>query len=302
MKKTTLYLLFFITLIKTNAQDFAPIGAEWYYSEGFAFTGDQNYLYIVSEKDTTFQGKNCRKLVKEGNLSCSGRPQTEYIYFENNEVYFWTYGIDEFQKLYDFNASKDTSWKVRINDFEGSYDTININIDSITLDVINGKELKVQYVTYTVSDYKWDFNYSYQSKIIETIGDMTYLFNLYPLIVCDVNYSAGLRCYQDSELGFYTTGIADSCDYVYDWTSIESAKSDFEINVMPNPTNGIINIEIANKDFLDIELRDLSGRLFYQGNIKSKTSIDLSDFQNGLYILLIRDKDLVCGYKRVLKE
>jgi hypothetical protein len=47
------------------AQDFAPIGAEWYYTERHAFSGDITFLKISSIKDTIVNQKNCRILLNE---------------------------------------------------------------------------------------------------------------------------------------------------------------------------------------------------------------------------------------------
>lgn len=99
--------------------------------------------------------------------------------------------------------------------YDNNLDTINVSIDSISPIVINGKSLKRLHVPYYLLTE--EYPYSYNSIIIEKIGDIQYMFNYYPSasVACDGNYSAGLRCYQDSELGFYSTGIADSCDYIY---------------------------------------------------------------------------------------
>lgn len=49
-------------------QEFAPVGAEWYYNERFAFSGDVDYIKFTSVKDTVVQGKTCSKIIKRQRL------------------------------------------------------------------------------------------------------------------------------------------------------------------------------------------------------------------------------------------
>ncbi|OQA99222.1 MAG: Bacillolysin precursor [Bacteroidetes bacterium ADurb.Bin217] len=56
------------------------------------------------------------------------------------------------------------------------------------------------------------------------------------------------------------------------------------ISFFPNPTDGLLHIE-TNKDF-DLELCSTTGSVLVK--TKNKNSIDLSDLENGIYILTIR--------------
>lgn len=61
------------------------------------------------------------------------------------------------------------------------------------------------------------------------------------------------------------------------------------VTIHPNPTKGIVNIIIPNDDCpVNIECFDPFGNCFYSSLIKSKESkIDLSNKQNGLYIIKV---------------
>lgn len=227
MKKGQYIFWIVSLLISTSSygQDFAPIGAKWYYSEGFAFSGDENFMQIVSEKDTVIHGKSCRKLIKIRDLYCTKRPLIEFVYFENGVVYLFDDWANEFQILYDFNSIKNSSWTIKLNDTDIGEFFIKVNVDSVSEQSINEKLLKVLHVTYDVMNSALEIQLTYTSKVMETIGDVGYLFNLYPIssLFCDGNYSMGLRCYDDSEFGFYSTGIVDSCNFVYNWNDYEFA-------------------------------------------------------------------------------
>jgi len=51
MKHSIPIILLFLTFSMVSAQNFAPIGAEWYYGEGWAFDFFHSYLKITSIKD-----------------------------------------------------------------------------------------------------------------------------------------------------------------------------------------------------------------------------------------------------------
>ena len=64
----------------------------------------------------------------------------------------------------------------------------------------------------------------------------------------------------------------------------------FNINIYPNPSNGIINIEFIDYDIQNvlIELINLQGQVvFVQTITNQKNTINVSDLDKGLYIIKI---------------
>ncbi|MFN5370083.1 MAG: T9SS type A sorting domain-containing protein [Bacteroidia bacterium] len=63
--------------------------------------------------------------------------------------------------------------------------------------------------------------------------------------------------------------------------------NDQQISFFPNPTNGIINLVLANpNEQKTIEVIDVTGRLVAEFSYAlNKTSIDLSGFENGVYLI-----------------
>lgn len=57
--------------------------------------------------------------------------------------------------------------------------------------------------------------------------------------------------------------------------------------VFPNPTNGLVSLEIRNTDLeMQYELRDVSGRNVASGPIRQlQTTLDLGAYANGEYLL-----------------
>jgi len=300
MKSSILSAIFMLATCGLWAQDFAPIGAEWHYTEGFFMSGDKNFLKITSEKDTLYQGKACRKLLKTRIIWCNMRTETEFVYSENNAVFFWQSDLTGFQKLIDFNAEAGDSWAIQMNDMviATDIDSVLIEVDSTSYIDINNQLLKVLYVTYR-GYYDDEIEVQYSSQIVEKIGDMYYLFNFFPELglACDGNYSEGLRCYEDEELGLYSTGIADSCTYIYHWTDIEEESKETIFIVYPNPTTDVVEINTNSQQNLVLEISDLTGRLISKYDFRSNMELDLSGLPDGIYLMKASD-----GHRMEIKK
>lgn len=57
-------ILIILQIAQAFGQNFAPIGAEWYYSSnaGGAAPPNSEYYYLIVEKDTTINDLNLRKI------------------------------------------------------------------------------------------------------------------------------------------------------------------------------------------------------------------------------------------------
>jgi hypothetical protein len=286
MKKFIPVILLLFLPIKFYCQEFAPIGAEWYYHEGYAFSGDINYIKFSSEKDTLIQGEICKKITKRRKLMCNDRPFVEYIFTRNDTVFFLDTIFNEFQILYNFGAEVNTNWIIKTKDEGQEEDTILVFVDSISYTQINDWDLKTLHVTYEKLDEYSPYEFS--SIIIERIGDPMYMFNWTHLsqIACDINWTRGLRCYYDDELGLYSTGMADSCNYTFKWTQIESLPVKSTFTVFPNPTSGKVTIKCFDNKPIVIELKNLMGEtLLIRKNMVNKV-IDLTNYPSGVYFIL----------------
>lgn len=65
-----------------------------------------------------------------------------------------------------------------------------------------------------------------------------------------------------------------------------------DLNIYPNPTNNLLNIEISTPGQLLIEITSLNGQLLYTGRMEGPThQIDLSSFEKGLYFITVRSRN-----------
>jgi hypothetical protein len=68
-----------------------------------------------------------------------------------------------------------------------------------------------------------------------------------------------------------------------------SIKEPGELEIYPNPTKGLVNIEIGEQGSYQIEITSLNGQVLYSKMItESIHQIDLSAFRNGLYLITIK--------------
>jgi len=87
------------------------------------------------------------------------------------------------------------------------------------------------------------------------------------------------------------------CVYV-NITKINNVLSE-NIKIYPNPVGDILNISFENLENSVINITDIYGRKIYEQNIyESQNAIDVYSFQNGIYILTIRNNS---GFVRTLK-
>ena len=289
------------SLESSIAQEFAPIGAEWYYSEAHVYSNNIGYLMIKSVKDTIISGKECRKL--DCDEVCWNPSGFQFIHYSNDSLYYYNPNLNSFQLISAFNSKKGDSWNILIKDYDETIDTISVSVDSTDIININEKSLRQLYVNYHLTDYNSDNvlvqDYSYSSRIIERIGDVLYLFN-FPVwtgLMCDMNYSGGLRCYEDSELGLYSTG---SVPCTYTWTDI--ILSDFEFEIYPNPTSNWLEIKNNLNSKLSLSIFNLTGEILIKHNFLGDTRLNISNLRTGFYILCIEQNKKILGYKKIIKN
>lgn len=304
MKKIHLLVVLLLAIlpIRVIAQDFAPVGAEWHYTERFVlYWNIESYVKIKSVGDTIIQGKNCKILESDGSLMCMFYNERVYVYSEDSIAYFYEQEIDSFQILYDLRARKDSSWTIIFKvDLAPRMDTVLVTVDSVASVTINGKVLKKLFVNY--EQLSGSFLPYFYGEIIEGIGDLHYLFNLYTAwVFCDGNYSGGLRCYEDSVIGFYSTGIADSCTYTNDGTGLSSISAEQMIRTYPNPTSDFLFIETDLLSPIEIRLCNPLGGVEIEENMVGRHQLDLSGLPAGLYFLEFQDLDKCRSVRRIIK-
>ena len=68
--------------------------------------------------------------------------------------------------------------------------------------------------------------------------------------------------------------------------------------VWPNPTTGVLHLE--GKDIANVEVMNMLGQVVWK--TEAAEAIDLSGLENGMYFLMVRDKNGLKGVTKIIKE
>jgi hypothetical protein len=78
-----------------------------------------------------------------------------------------------------------------------------------------------------------------------------------------------------------------------------------DFSIMPNPSNGLIEIDLSNYNQrkVQLEMYNLQGKLLrsvYIESINGKEEVDLTSFANGMYLIRVRAEGVPDVTKRVV--
>jgi hypothetical protein len=282
MNRIGKYLFTYILFVLSNiaiGQAFAPIGAEWYYSDA----GYDGYYHYKSEKDTTVSGVFCQKILiqRVKNDSSVSFLNPKFTYQSNDTVYYFHNRYNKFVPLYIFDVSiGDTlTFYLPEDSYSNNNDSIfKVIVDNVTSVTINSQLLKKIYVSEVVSCY-----YTYRDYT-ELIGSS---LSMLPHIACIIPESGmeQLRCYSDSTLNYDADNYL-SCDYLS--TGIKNLNFNSKFTLYPNPTKTFIRIQASQNEEFDYKIYNSQGLLVISGNIESNSStIQIEYLAEGLYYITL---------------
>lgn len=74
------------------------------------------------------------------------------------------------------------------------------------------------------------------------------------------------------------------------------------ISIYPNPTTSIVHLNLAGKSIQNLKMVDVTGKIISEKNhVNSTETIDLSNFSNGLYLVILQSENGTQSFK-VVKE
>jgi len=80
------------------------------------------------------------------------------------------------------------------------------------------------------------------------------------------------------------------------FVGIEELALDFEINIYPNPTNGVLKIDISDvqkSGNLKAQIFDITGKLILENDLNQNNTIDFSNYSVGVYLISILNSDKI---------
>ena len=257
-------------------------GAEWYY-EILNDDGSITYQYLESAGDTVVNDKTVTIIIRTNTLyDKGGQPEVtrEYIYAENNVVYWWNPILGEFTTLYDFSAGVDEEWEIKVGQ-----ESLTIHVDEVYNHEYKGQNYRVLRIS--------DTEDLFSGTIVCGIGHLTSFFPERLMNRGKAYRVEGMRCFwREGELVF-KYGDKD-CDEVYqEYHNGIDEPIEAQFNLYPNPTHGILFVETCHGASLPdptYRITNLMGQTVQTGSLNAETQqINVSDLPQGMYFISIGD-------------
>jgi|AntAceMinimDraft_17_1070374.scaffolds.fasta_scaffold24164_2 hypothetical protein len=290
--KILLTLIFAVSMQFCFSQnEWAPVGAKWYYNEPSSTF--LNCVTFDSVQDTIIEGYNCKIIeVKLNNSTLIGE---EYLKQSGDSIFYYNYYSGSFHLLYDLSANAGDTINVHITKFKPtkaffSYDdSITdfrykiIAIDSIQL---SGEWIKRQKIS-SLNEGDWGFPSGLSDYyILDKIGSLTYFFGKSSITIPEFVTSL-LRCYTDTGLAYTNPDWGYDCDII----GISERQEKTDIIIYPIPFKN--QFTINSTELIEwLEIYDITGlKVISLFPNKLNTNIDLSEYNQGIYLLKAKSKD-----------
>ena len=219
------------------------------------------------------------------------------LFATNKMTYDGTHDIDNLNDLYN---------SMQGNDSQGSPNT---NSQGNEVKFIYGEP---PYVNGSESMYQLGMDDDVQRNVIST-----YPIDLYPGevecyhygFVYGRNFSDHILSVEevinrtDSVQKFFNEEIDLPCDFYNGTMNVNTVKENVFVNIYPNPSNEIITFE-SNSEIEAFQVFSSDGKLILeeQFGLTNKKDVDISSFNNGVYITVIQLQNGERVHKRILKN
>ncbi|MEA1898406.1 MAG: hypothetical protein U9N53_12175 [Bacteroidota bacterium] len=301
MKILLLCISLALSIYSFGQKEFAPIGATWYYSKIENFAMEEGYVKIVSERDTTIEGKLSKVLSQTYfNISGDSIIRDNFLVHQNEDTVF--YWLDNaFRAIYNFSLTAGDTMEIYSSEVLCPQNESHfgyIKVDSILNFTINDVVLKKVFTAPIAGSV-----YMYPGPFLELIGGVNGIFPIDTGCSADIFPDIGkLRCYSDPVIGKYQVSIDTPCDTLILITNVRLVEDSHELVVSYNPIHKTIDIIFQNFELYDnmfVNIYDLMGRSILNKRIVGQTTqMDLSGFINNVYIIqIVQNKELIYNEK-----
>lgn len=269
----------------------APVGTQWYYTvkDAISINVMVKYEYQLLEvvDDTVINGQNCRKMQRINKLNICDEMSNdcEFLYENDNKIFWYNRALNKFTKLHDFNANVGDTWEIEVDTC-----SFYVSVTNVEYEEFFGKTRKVLHIN--------DAMGYFSGKIVEGIGSLNHFFPTDIFYVCKGTFCCSpvvtdLRCFiEDSEFQYKKDDFP--CDTIYVDKDLSVYKIDKNnLSVYPNPVSNFIYIKNntdENISTLGYLIYDIQGKVIREGETNGN-SIFVGDLRKGVYRFSVFSKD-----------
>ena len=289
--RTKIFTIILIAIsLNLSAQDFAPVGAKWYYSQATINPNEHKYKTFESVADTVINSIQCRKIIESGGYTNPHSSKYHYMFSRNDSVFFYAGGT--FNLLYDFGAQPgDTIVLPYFLTYDNS--PLKMIIDSVRSININGHSRILQNIS--CGD---GLSVGFGPKVIEGIGATYFMFPSY-----DMSYDGPLRCYEDAVVGQYKNPLwVGACDTVY-FSGIEDYVNESLVSVYPNPfkLETTLNTNFSMKHSIFTVYNSLGQAVKQINNISGQSVVLSRDgLPAGMYFIRLTEDNRTLAVEKIV--
>jgi hypothetical protein len=287
-------ILFFITGWKMQGQEyieFAPIGAEWYYSYTFTDPLESCNKYRV-EKDTIIEGTLCKMVIHS---FCNDNRNLDTIIFKQDGGKIYYYFNEQFNLIYayDVQISDEVvfTFKCYIEEDSVSLIPVRCIVNDIQQIEINGRQYKQFFTTIDTSfDDRWFHVSGSNYEYVEQIGHFHVFMEELTSIIDMAQYTIELRCYTEDAFHYITPWWQQygdlPCNY-WGGTDINKPNLIDSLSVFPNPVqNELYFVYYGSQSSVSGEILSPTGQSLMRFNTDNQTqSVNISQLSSGIYFL-----------------
>ncbi|RYE22424.1 MAG: T9SS type A sorting domain-containing protein [Sphingobacteriales bacterium] len=272
-----------------QAQDFAPVGAEWHFDARYGI------FHGKVEKDTVLHGVACRKITctsyidsiwSSRGLGVSNKPDL-YVYDNADTVFAYNFLFRKFTPLYIFNVEAGDTIHIPVmppalGSTGNIYDSIlHFVVDSVKDVRYDTAILKTVYTRPAITKDFLEYSFGPYARKLGNYGTGLLPWCNGCAIILTESYQSPYetRCYHDENISIKL--VSDDCAKNLP-VGVPVIEADAELQLYPNPATNLLTITGVNEGTA-YTIYNATGQKVAVGRISSHASIDIRLLQPGFY-------------------
>jgi parallel beta-helix repeat protein len=255
-------------LIFNNTYTGIALGGYDYPTSGFVeYTIISNNTLFNNDTDNNYAGEMnisyTKNSIIQNNIFYATNPNKVLLISDNQGT-----GVQLDYNLYNHSNNESTDIVIEWNGIE--YNTLNAYQNGTSMD---DNSTFVDPLFLCNSTYTPDLHLTDNSPAIEAGSpDITYIYDSEDI---------------DEEYRINNNRVDIGADEFYSTSMVECIQYQNTFNCFPNPSTGIINLDIENMKIMNISVTDITGKNVYTRQ-NATYQLDLSFLNNGIYFIRVR--------------